>query len=82
MLLSSPTGDSRLSKSLDDRRGVRQGRRARQTRYRKAKVEKQSQQDHRGWLAPSLESRISNIITWIGRLQETLPYRKYQHGAS
>jgi 5-methylcytosine-specific restriction endonuclease McrA len=55
-----------IKASLDDRRGVRRGRRARHTRYRKPRWHNRSRP--KGWLAPSLASRISNIITWVERL--------------
>jgi 5-methylcytosine-specific restriction endonuclease McrA len=54
-----------IKKSLDKRRGVRHGRRARHTRYRKPRW--QNQRRPKGWLPPSQESRISNVITWVSR---------------
>jgi 5-methylcytosine-specific restriction endonuclease McrA len=50
---------------LDDRRGVRNGRRARHTRYRQPRW--QNRRRPKGWLPPSLQSRISNVITWVSR---------------
>ncbi|MEO8956623.1 MAG: RNA-guided endonuclease IscB [Ktedonobacteraceae bacterium] len=50
---------------LDDRRGVRRGRRHRHTRYRQSRW--QNRRRPKGWLAPSLESRIRNVITWVQR---------------
>jgi 5-methylcytosine-specific restriction endonuclease McrA len=55
-----------IKKSLDDRRGVRRGRRNRQTRYRKPRW--QNRRRPEGWLPPSLQSRMSNVITWMQRL--------------
>jgi len=55
-----------ITSDLDDRRGVRRGRRARQTRYRKPRW--QNRRRPQGWLPPSQESRISNVITWVSRL--------------
>ena len=55
-----------IKKSLDDRRGSRRGRRARHTRYRKPRW--QNRRRPKGWLPPSLQSRISNILTWVQRL--------------
>jgi 5-methylcytosine-specific restriction endonuclease McrA len=55
-----------IKKSLDDRRGVRRGRRNRHTRYRKARW--QNRQKPKGWLPPSLQSRIANVLTWAQRL--------------
>ncbi len=55
-----------IKKSLDDRRGSRRGRRARHTRNRKPRW--QNRRRASGWLPPSLQSRISNILTWVQRL--------------
>ncbi len=52
--------------ALDDRRGVRRGRRHRHTRYRKARW--QNRRRPKGWLPPSLQSRIANTLTWVSRL--------------
>lgn len=60
-----------IKKALDDRRAVRRGRRARQTRYRKPRVENRRRK--KGWLPPSLESRIANILTWVNRLSWYCP---------
>jgi 5-methylcytosine-specific restriction endonuclease McrA len=55
-----------IKKSLDDRRASRRGRRNRHTRYRKPRW--QNRRRPKGWLPPSLQSRISNVLTWIQRL--------------
>ena len=55
-----------VKSDLDDRRGVRRGRRARHTRYRKPRW--QNRRRPQGWLPPSLQSRIANVITWVQRL--------------
>ncbi|HEX3643666.1 MAG TPA: RNA-guided endonuclease IscB, partial [Ktedonobacteraceae bacterium] len=55
-----------IKSDLDDRRGVRRGRRNRHTRYRKPRW--QNRRCPEGWLPPSLASRIANIITWVQRL--------------
>ena len=60
-----------IKKSLDDRRAVRRSRRARQTRYRQARFQNRTRP--RGWLAPSLESRVCNVITWVQRLCRLCP---------
>ena len=59
-----------IKSSLDERRGVRRGRRARHTRYRKARWANRRNKK-KGWLPPSLQSRISNILTWVQRLKQT-----------
>ncbi len=50
---------------LDDRRTVRRSRRHRHTRYRKPRFA--NRRKPKGWLPPSLESRITNVITWVQR---------------
>jgi hypothetical protein len=59
---------SAIKKRLDKRRGVRRGRRFRHTRYRKARW--QNRRRPKGWLPPSLQSRISNVITWVRRFMK------------
>ncbi|MBA2286448.1 MAG: HNH endonuclease [Ktedonobacteraceae bacterium] len=60
-----------IKKALDDRRAVRRSRRARQTRYRKPRFDNRKRA--KGWLAPSLESRVFNVLTWVGRLRALCP---------
>jgi 5-methylcytosine-specific restriction endonuclease McrA len=57
--------------ALLSRRGVRRGRRARHTRYRKPRWQNRTRRS--GWLAPSLMSRVSNVLTWVKRLQRVCP---------
>jgi 5-methylcytosine-specific restriction endonuclease McrA len=57
-----------VKESLEKRRGARRGRRQRHTRYRKARWK--NRRRAKGWLPPSLQSRISNILTWITRLRK------------
>ena len=57
--------------ALDDRRGVRRGRRQRHTRYRQPRF--QNRRRPKGWLAPSLESRVANVVTWVQRLIRLCP---------
>lgn len=56
---------------LDARRAVRRNRRQRKTRYRKARW--QNRRRKQGWLPPSLESRITNLLTWVERLRRLCP---------
>ncbi len=60
-----------IKKALDGRRAVRRSRRQRKTRYRKARFENRSKPQ--GWLPPSLESRIANVLTWVKRLRRCCP---------
>src|SRR5216683_424219 len=62
---------AQIKKALDQRRGVRRGRRQRETRYRQPRF--LNRRRRQGWLAPSLESRISNIVTWVERLRRLAP---------
>ncbi|HLZ62717.1 MAG TPA: RNA-guided endonuclease IscB [Ktedonosporobacter sp.] len=61
-----------IKNSLDDRRAVRRGRRNRRTRYRKPRFSNRRNKK-KGWLPPSLESRVSNIETWVKRLMRLCP---------
>jgi 5-methylcytosine-specific restriction endonuclease McrA len=60
-----------IKKALDGRRAVRRGRRARHTRSRKPRFANRKRP--KGWLAPSLESRVCNIETWVKRLRKLCP---------
>ncbi|EFH90085.1 HNH endonuclease [Ktedonobacter racemifer DSM 44963] len=60
-----------IKDSLDSRRGVRRRRRNRKTRYRKPRF--QNRRRKKGWLPPSLESRLANILTWVARLCRSAP---------
>jgi 5-methylcytosine-specific restriction endonuclease McrA len=61
-----------IKKSLDRRRAVRKSRRQRKMRYRKPRFANRRNKK-KGWLPPSLESRISNIVTWVKRLLRLCP---------
>ncbi len=56
---------------LLSRRQIRRGRRSRKTRYRPARFLNRRRAE--GWLAPSLQSRVENILTWVGRLRRWSP---------
>ncbi|GHO60999.1 hypothetical protein KSB_94740 [Ktedonobacter robiniae] len=60
-----------IKDSLDDRRAVRRSRRNRKTRYRKPRFN--NRRKKKGWLPPSLESRLANILTWVARLCRSAP---------
>ena len=57
--------------ALQKRAAVRRGRRQRHTRYRKPRF--LNRRRHRGWLAPSLLSRVRNVETWVARLRRWCP---------
>jgi len=57
--------------SLLSRRVLRRGRRNRKTRYRQPRFLNRTRKE--GWLPPSLESRIANIMTWVQRIRKFCP---------
>jgi 5-methylcytosine-specific restriction endonuclease McrA len=61
----------RIRQALLARRALRRSRRQRQTRYRPARFDNRRRRE--GWLPPSLESRISNVLTWVDRLCRLAP---------
>ena len=60
-----------IRKRLADRRAVRRSRRQRKTRYRQPRFENRRRRE--GWLPPSLESRVQNVLTWVSRLGRLCP---------
>ncbi len=61
-----------IKKALSSRRGVRHGRRYRHTRYRQPRFANRRNKK-KGWLPPSLESRLANVLTWTRRLMRLCP---------
>ena len=61
----------RIKARLEARRALRRGRRARKTRYRAPRF--QNRTHPAGWLPPSLQSRVENIMTWVARLARLCP---------
>ncbi len=61
----------KIKSDLESRRAVRRSRRARQTRYRKPRCD--NRRRAKGWLPPSLMSRVYNIETWVNRLRRYCP---------
>ena len=57
--------------TLTSRRQLRRSRRNRKTRYRKPRFSNRTRPQ--GWLAPSLQSRVDNIKTWVERLRKLAP---------
>lgn len=55
-----------IKAALDHRRAIRSSRRQRKTRYRQPRFDNRSRL--KGWLPPSLESRVANVLTWTRRL--------------
>lgn len=56
---------------LAERRSLRRARRNRKTRYRKPRF--LNRRRTKGWLPPSLESRVANVVTWTDRLRRLAP---------
>ncbi len=61
----------KIKERMDKRQAVRRHRRNRKTRYRAPRWRNRKRK--RGWLPPSLESRIANILTWVNRLRRYCP---------
>lgn len=61
----------KIKENLDKRRAYRRLRRQRHTRYRKSRFFNRARR--KGWLPPSLESRIQNILAWVKRIQTVCP---------
>ncbi len=60
-----------IKEALYKRRGVRRSRRHRHTRYRKPRFK--NRRRRAGRLAPSLESRVQNVVQWAKRLRRWMP---------
>lgn len=56
----------RVKAAMTDRRMFRTGRRGRKTRYRPARFDNRTRP--KGWLPPSLMSRVGNIENWYSKL--------------
>ena len=59
--------------ALTSRSQLRRSRRARKTRYRQPRFLNRTRPER--WLAPSLQSRVENIKTWVERLRKLAPIR-------
>ena len=57
--------------ALAARRAARRGRRQRHTRYRPPRFDNRIRP--KGWLPPSLMSRVQNVATWVERLRRVAP---------
>lgn len=62
-----------IHQRLAERCTIRRRRRQHKTRYRKPRF--QNRPRKRGWLAPSLASRVVNVQTWVTRLQRLCPLK-------
>lgn len=55
-----------IKDALEKRQAIRRGRRNRKTRYRQPRFLNRTRP--KGWLAPSLKSRLDNLQTWFTKL--------------
>lgn len=60
-----------IKKRMDQRRTIRRNRRQRKTPYRQPRCA--NRRRPKGWLPPSLESRIATVLTWVCRLMRLCP---------
>jgi hypothetical protein len=60
-----------IKKKLDSRRAVRRSRRSRKCRHRQPRF--LNRRKHKGWIAPSIMSRVHNIETWVNRFIRWAP---------
>lgn len=60
-----------IKSKLDSRRGHRKFRRSR-LRYREPKFLNRKNKN-KGWIPPSLQSRVDNIHSWVNKLQKLIP---------
>ena len=61
---------------MQKRSNVRKSRRSRKVRYRKKRFSNRSRP--KGWLAPSLKSRVLNVSTWARRLIDWVPISRIE----
>ncbi len=62
-----------IHEELTSRRSVRHGRRLRHTQYRQPRW--RNRRRPKGWIPPSLLSRVQNVLTWVRRLCRFCPVR-------
>lgn len=60
-----------IKEAIESRRALRRNRRNRKTRYRAPRFLNRTRT--KGWLPPSIESRIFNIETWVRRIRKVCP---------
>ncbi len=60
-----------VKEALDSRRATRRSRRHRHTRYRQPRFDNRTRP--KGWLPPSLVSRVQNVLTWVQRVHRCAP---------
>lgn len=60
-----------IKQALEQRRAIRRSRRHRKTRYRQSRFNNRTRA--KGWLAPSLLSRVNNVVHLARKLQNLIP---------
>ena len=60
-----------IKEAIESRRALRRNRRSRKLRYRAPRFLNRTRL--KGWLPPSIESRIFNIETWVRRIRKVCP---------
>ena len=60
-----------IKSNLDKRRGYRRRRRSKNLRYRQPRFLNRTRP--KGWVPPSLQSRVDNILHWVSRLRRLAP---------
>ena len=68
-----------IKNKLDSRRASRRLRRNRKTRYRQARFLNRTHSKKKGWLPPSLMSRIYNVETWVRRFCKICPIKSISY---
>lgn len=64
-----------IKEKIDARKLFRRGRRDRNTRYREMRGWNRKRGMNKGWIPPSIRSRVDNIINWFVRLDRLSPIR-------
>ena len=64
-----------ISEALINRRAIRRARRNRKTRYRQARFDNRAKS--KGWLPPSVMSRVHNCETWVKKLMQFAPVHEF-----
>ena len=62
-----------VTKNLSERRQYRRSRRARKKRHRPARFDNRTHSKHKGWLAPSVEAKISSHLKCVENVCRILP---------
>src|SRR5690606_2268519 len=60
-----------IKKKLDNRRAYRRRRRSKNLRYRQPRFDNRKRK--KGWIPPSLQSRVDNIESWVNKLVKLCP---------